>query len=596
MMKLQHIFTLTKNKNRVLPSKSSLAVAISSLFVLAFTLFFSSSASALSYSDFLTDKLELKFVKGSFERTTDVSFNWSAPLISRHIEPYSHITYSSTMTEQIDRVADEFKQLLRNNEGSWWVVSDQSHHTSHSYSGKSGEQWMYSFYFHPNKRLRFSELSNNGYVTFFDDNGPIRNVTQVTIRYNATLSSGSYMNYTFVNETPIVSHVFEKNISSFRLTDKHKLFLANVYNSSELGLPSSLKPAESFPVFDTEVYPRFSIYYENSTLLATVDSDYFSEIGIPIPDVNLFVLVRPDGSILQPNFFHNGIAKWTNVPNGNYRVILHSAYHDSNPNKPEGYILKPSYFDVSLDPNEASFFLYFDKTKQAYCFGSNRLRSNDIDSVFSDDPLTWTNESFRQLLSTAIPGSNYVGGELYHRCSDTPDPQFQTDPSDFSQFSPQGFSDYTKECPFGDIGCHLSNFLINLSNKFVSIFRYLFVPRLDDIQRSISGSLDFLKSSMGGLSGLYSLFEGLINSFFIVLVPSLDTYAPPCNIFNNISFVGASVNLDICILERLIGSSNFQALTLMISVGMFFSASLLIRATFLTVLGNLGPASSKGDD
>jgi hypothetical protein len=46
--------------------------------------------------------------------------------------------------------------------------------------------------------------------------------------------------------------------------------------------------------------------------------------------------------------------------------------------------------------------------------------------------------------------------------------------------------------------------------------------------------------------------------------------------------------LNICAFEQAVGSQVFGTLTFMISVGIYFSAILLTRSTFLSVLGLFG--------
>lgn len=543
---------------------------------------YSVSASTDFFSNHLVDRLELKFIKDDFSRITDVSKIWVHPIISRDISPYSSTQYTDYIKQKIDRVSSSFKESLRVNNGSWWVVSDFSGYTKGDFNSHSGTLYYYDVYYHPDSNLRFLNPDSTGFVRLSDGNSPIRNASRVRISYTYNVTGSPVSDYHFISETPKIYSVDENNIYGFRLDSDHKIFLARVSNSADLNIPfvdplSSFNSSDSILSFSKKIYPRINLYFEKGNLIASTDLGYFSKNNIPNPDVSIFSLTNSRGKLIDRSENLNGLAVWSNLSKGVYRIVLNSAWFPSN--APADYDIKPVFFDLDLDPSSDSFLISFDSNRDKYCFSSNRLKDNSIGNLQS-----MTSNFFDQLIAV-YQTTNVSPGELYYRCDDLPQPENNSsDPSDFSVFNPQGFSDYETNCASTDLGCHINLFITRFFNKVLSFIKTLLVPKLEDIQRGIDSSLNFLKSSLGSFSKLYDVLESFIKSFLVALVPSLDSYTPPCDVFGNLTFMGASVRLDICSLERAIGSNNFNKLRLFVSASMYFSAVLVIRSTFLTIL------------
>ena len=169
----------------------------------------------------------------------------------------------------------------------------------------------------------------------------------------------------------------------------------------------------------------------------------------------------------------------------------------------------------------------------------------------------------------------------------------------------------TKDIPFGtpkpqftfescdniDIPCHLRN-IITAVRKFsydvFHMFKDFIIPDFNSIKSVIESAQLQAKENMGAISSLFDFIQISFGSFADAIFPTLFTnsYSPPCNLFPNFVFFGATVNIDICKFENAMGTANFNKIRYLISGIFIFLSMAMFRSLFIKFFGMLGDAQS----
>jgi hypothetical protein len=600
-MKLRSLHKNTHTKLRLSLRKFYftiiLTILVSSFFVLIGG---SSTYAALPDRSLLdpNDNFVLWFKNSSTDQVSDLDlrYHWSDPLLNYDKSPYE-FNYSSDQKSTLHIRRSEFLNAIYNG-GSWGVTYSDPLSVNYSYPITNDYGYsQYHIYYttDPNIILHSAAFTNptppSPTDIYFKSLVTGNNVSVKKLTIAMKINYGN-TRATLVNSIPYIESITGSSVNeaqtsriystSTNVRPNERVYFMNFPNSDDVGVPSSPLSEVTPPDYstDTNVYPRINIFVEGSNVRASVDSSYFEDLGIAIPDVKLFTLTNSTGEIMPRTEVYNGLGIWENLPTGSYRVILDSSY--LNTSAPEGVVLKPVFFDITVDPDSASYWIFFDKDKNKYCFGSNRLK----DVTYTPEELA--DEGFFESLVAIVKGGGISPGEYYFRCDILSPEDNPVDPSDFSTFSPQDFYDYDTACDTWDISCHLNKFLTGALNKFVNFLKWLFLPDVEFLKSSLGTGSTFMLGSLGIVSDMYTLVESFVDMLISILLPQLDSYISPCNIFGDITFMGATASLNICAFEQAVGSQVFGTLTFMISVGIYFSAILLTRSTFLSVLGLFG--------
>lgn len=256
-------------------------------------LLFPRVASAAPYEEWHivpTLKHKVFWESKNWDSETDVSNSYLGPFISRDISPYNTISYPDATAQQIDRLAAEFVDILNGTacdgeeECGSWVVTQYKRRASYHGSSGVGEWLSVNLYYHPSPRIRLSEIDSGGYATFFDDNGPVNNMTRIWLSYNVTTSSNTGGITQFNSTTPKVMLMYEKNVSSVCIScnayESNQIFVAKVFNQEELNLPGD---STSVNTAYSDVTIDISQADSNGVGVATITPHLISTL--PISDI-----------------------------------------------------------------------------------------------------------------------------------------------------------------------------------------------------------------------------------------------------------------------------------------------------------------------
>lgn len=375
------------------------------------------------------------------------------------------------------------------------------------------------------------------------------------------------------------------SISPFNIiSSRAEIYRSNFVNEYDDGYsgPTLPEPNESDPVSKKSIYPHFFIMVtSDKSVYANLDFDYFKENNIPIPDHNVFFLVKPDGSIVKTPTITNGLSVWDNIDKGDYRLILHSSYLKSYQ-----YKLEPVYFDLQIGKYDYSYFIYFNNDKNRYCMFSNRLKDvspGNIENIKNSGSI-WSGF----LNSLINPGSTLTPGESYFRC-DIPQPDQNTKPDDFSSFNPQGLTEYTSVCELTDFNCHFNKFF----SAFFNFLKWIFIPSFSEFKGYFDDFFIDIRESLGGAYGFVQSIVMSFSSFLSLIYPSLFdmNYSPPCNFIPSFSFFGQSFSIDLCKFEQSMGYANFNKIKSFVSVTFVFVSMFLSRGIVLKFFRMVGGSS-----
>lgn len=363
-----------------------------------------------------------------------------------------------------------------------------------------------------------------------------------------------------------------------------EIYRSNFVNKYQDGYTGPVLPktGSSESVEKKSIYPRFFVMVTSDRgVYANLDFEYFKNNNIPVPDHNIFFLIKPDGSIVKTPTITNGLSVWENIEKGDYRLILHSSYLNN-----DQYKLEPVYFDLQVGKYDHSYFIHFNNEKNRYCMFSNRLKnvtSENIENIKKSGSI-WSG-----FLNSLLGSSFSVSpAESYFRC-DIPQPDQNTKPDDFSSFNPQGLTEYSSVCELTDINCHFSKFF----TAFLNFLKWIFIPSPSDIKVYFDNFYLNIRESIGGAFGFVQSLVMSFASFASLIYPTLFdvNYSPPCNFIPSFSFFGQPFSIDLCKFEQSMGYANFNKIKSFVSVTFVFIALFLSRNIVLKFFRMVGGSS-----